>query len=383
MRTRPGRSRLALLISHLVRNPVYENIETDIEEWAIECMKNDILITDDKLKAKALESGARFYLLDLTIRPFVCSPKWLRGVKSRLNIVDGKFLDFDPDADTRPCPSCGIVHIIPPPRDLDEDSAPWPPTFAAHPAIGNDPYDSLSASYANSLRPFTPSAYSSSPTEEYRNFALAGIHDASALVVDETSPYHQSPSPQSSPELYTPDWSSLPERAVTVDHNEMDEKIYATPAPDLQSGSAVQWDMNTSFLWTDVNLMPSGFPALPDVQTSCPPLGPDNSTPAIDYSVGVAPMDGVSIDVPASFDPSLDAPLASPYMRSAYTSPFTSSVDVSAPSMPPTDSSTLFIPQTYVPQEDIDKLAAEMMHWPIEDLLVDSNAAGPGGMPLW
>ena len=44
---------------------------------------------------------------------------------------------------------------------------------------------------------------------------------------------------------------------------------------------------------------------------------------------------------------------------------------------PSTDYSSIFAAQSCVSQEDIDRLAAEMMHWPIEDLLGDIGMPAP------
>lgn len=409
MRNRPKCSMPILLISKFVRSPPFLTIEVYLMSWAWKCNDEGILLTDERIKAKAMEIAKRGSLLDPP-KPFACSPKWLRKVKKHLRIVNGKIVDLEetsPPSRDEPSGSGspGLRSPVPEPSEASQE------TFSSQPSVDADVIAISSASSppipfrsapvrpradTYSSPPALPPTFASSAQGSTDSLPI-GVQDTTSLSMVEhalPSQSYQTPSPQASPELYSLDWLSMLELVAPVGQYQYEkyDGMGDAPASDLQFqlGSALPTDMSKSILLSDGL---HGVPPILDVQTSRPSLmvgGSGEPVPFVplDYSVRMATTDGVSTDAMPFFRPFPDAGEPSSFIWPANASPtLTSSVDVSAPSVLPTDPFGIFPPQLAgVPQEDIDRLAAEMMHWPIEDLLdgiavpmSQSHAAHPCG----
>lgn len=389
----PGTIMPVSLISKSVRRATYLLIEVFLAPWTWKCEKEDVVITDVMLKAKAMELAKEHHMLDPP-RPFACSPKWLRKAKAHLHIVNGRIVNRKETSQrSRDGPSGSItpelrVSPLPEPSEASPETLSSQPSaemtcasgIATSSASGNPPFhlpfrSSIVGPHADTdaLLPTFPPTFASSSIQGSTDSLSIWAQDTSSLSTVEHAPpglSYQTPSPRSSPELYTLDWLHMPELAASADHDEHDG-MHDAPASEL--GSTIRSDMRTPFLLTDGLI--SGPPTLPVMHASIPPpvadgyAGPVPLAP-LDY---IVPTDGVPTDSASFFSPLPDPPALSSSIWSTNASPtLASSVDFPAPSMSLQDSLGTLVPQlACVPQEDIDRLATEMMHWPIEALLDD------------
>lgn len=361
-------------------------IEYDIRRWFMECIDKDVRVSDDMIKAKAMEIAKAHHLLQGP-RPFACSSKWLRRIKSRFGIVNGRFTDFT-DA---------------PSRKRDRALGFWAPEGPnSLPEIlkssrqfnASKHMQSTNATEVDSARVSggsTPSPASGPAAVEPQDDAPCFPHITRVIVTDTPPvdvpdpsllpapsyavaiPSHEILLPQLSIKPYTLDWPDMLELAATVGQDEKYDGMSDVLALDFQVYSALAGDVNVS-CWNDEAM--SGLPDLPDMRASYLPLVANGSIPPVcapsNCTVGLAARDDISLDATPFYSPTIDPSQPLSFMWSPDTSAtVTPSVDVAVPSIPPTDPSSLSFPQPRVPQEDIDRLAAEMMHWPIEDLLCD------------
>ncbi|TFY57149.1 hypothetical protein EVJ58_g7199 [Rhodofomes roseus] len=75
------------------RQIAHGRLEYDLRNWLMDCALSSTIVTDDMIKDKAM-TIARGYHLTGGRHKFVCSRTWMRSVKSRYGIVDGRFMDY-------------------------------------------------------------------------------------------------------------------------------------------------------------------------------------------------------------------------------------------------------------------------------------------------
>ena len=350
-------------------------------------MRDGVLITDSNLKAKAMEIAKKHDLLSLP-RPFACSPKWMKNIKGRLGIVNGRMVDY------KETPLLtGGVHSEASTSELrssmSDPSEADRATFSAQPSVESTlVIHGVSKSYTSPISPgsahFLPHTASDAPFSA-TPLALAST-GAGGMVTRNTvhAPPGTSHGIQSPPDLPVPAWFDFTLPATTAGQYEASDKLRINPALDVGHGGASSPNTDASLLLTHrLSSDPTTF--VPDMQAYCPPLAADGSvapapfTPP-DYSVGVTPTNRVSTDIASFFGPLFDpsiSPSSALSMDAAAT--FMPSVDPSAPPMPPMKPPSILDPSLCVAQEDIDRLAAEMMHWPIEGLLGDTGVSPSQG----
>lgn len=362
-------------------------IEYELRWWFIECIDEDVRVSDDMIRAKAMEVAKNHHLLQGT-RPFACSPKWLRRIKSRYGIVDGQFTDFTQSLSRKRDRALGYWtpnsrNSLPEIVDNSPQSDELERTESANAVNSSDPGSSGSSSRAaavesredalSSVMIASSSHHITNHTTHTSPIDVQNCSPPPTLEYTAANPSHEVPSLQSSSKPGMLNWLETPDLAATTSQGVNYDGMSDDLALDLQVGSAAAWDVNMPFLLTDRPT--SCLPSLPDMQTSGLPM--DRSTaPAIcaplDSTIGMSPMDDVSSDVVPFYSPTIDPSQQSSFIWSSNASlMFAPSVGISASSMSSMDQSSISVTQSCVSQEDIDRLAAEMMHWPVEDLLGD------------
>lgn len=332
------------------------------------------------MRAKAMDLANEEYKKDPTRKRFACSATWLRSFKARYNIVRGRIVGYQEislllsqqrlrglsssephDPLLQPLygfPTFVSQSFAEPTRASDGTSfspISFTSTISGPRADTNSPLSAFPPAFADSTSQLEGSTGSLPIWEE-------GVLPLSMAAYAPSGQSYHTSSPLSPPNFDIP---YMPELAASASEHDRMGDVSASDLY-LESGSTFSTDMDTSFLSSGglINVPP----ALPDNVPFPFPL---------DYSTGMTPIS--YIDAPPFFSPFPDPDVPSPLIWSTDVTPTsTSSIDVAVPAMLSTNSVDNFPPQpAYVPREDIDRLAAEMMHWPTENLLDDM------GVPMY
>lgn len=355
---------------------MYGLIEKSLAVFFKKCALNDVLVTDDIIKTKALEFAKDYNLTSgQKCRPFTCSPKWLRKVKSRFGIVNGRFEDFSQSLSRKRDQALGSCGLL----EFSSFKDMWLAQAAAA-AHGAQPFRDFSlpsvaaTSNASSGSLWPIVSESSTPADPTLDGIavpwLIGAQGASPMpMLTHAHPNlpHHALSPKSSPEIYTTN-TNMPELAATVGLDE----IRDTPLAALDPHPEGAFPLNTDLSFLLPNEITDDPPlTVFDMSMSyLPPVVDDLIAPAACMPLDYSAAGMVSTDNAMLFSGPFPDPTLSPSSMWPTAAPptFTQHADLSTLSR---CHSSLFVTQPHVPQEDIDRLAAEMIHWPIENLLDD------------